>query len=312
MSYSHFSIEDRNCIAYGIKNKKSYRSIAKILGRSHSSVMREIKRNTINEQYNPSYAQIKYNIRKKKCGAKLKLTSELYLLIYKCIKNRHSPEQISGRLKRNNSIHTICTKTIYTWIYKGLIPSISKKNLRRKGKKKVNNETRGKIGGKNISLRPAKVNTRRERGQWEGDTILGEKSKSALLTLVERKTRFTYFFKLENKRSYSVQEQVKKLYRKLPQKVFKSITFDNGKEFSRHKELEEESNLSIYFSNPGCPNERGTNENTNGLLREYFPKGRDLNKISNEELNDVFLEINSRPRKCLNYNTPLEVFTSYL
>lgn len=109
-----------------------------------------------------------------------------------------------------------------------------------------------------------------------------------------------------------MQEQVKKLYRKLPQKVFKSITFDNGKEFSRHKELEEESNLSIYFSNPGCPNERGTNENTNGLLREYFPKGRDLNKISNEELNDVFLEINSRPRKCLNYNTPLEVFTSYL
>lgn len=173
MSYSHFSIEDRNCIAYGIKNKKSYRSIAKILGRSHSSVMREIKRNTINEQYNPSYAQIKYNIRKKKCGAKLKLTSELYLLIYKCIKNRHSPEQISGRLKRNNSIHTICTKTIYTWIYKGLIPSISKKNLRRKGKKKVNNETRGKIGGKNISLRPAKVNTRREIGHWEGDTILG-------------------------------------------------------------------------------------------------------------------------------------------
>ena len=86
----------------------------------------------------------------------------------------------------------------------------------------------------------------------------------------------------------------------------------NGKEFSRHKELEEESYLSIYFSNSGLPNECGTNENTNRLLREYFPKGRDLNKISNEELNDVFLEINSRPRKCLNYNTPLEVFTSYL
>lgn len=312
MSYSHFSIEDRNCIAYGLKNKKSYRSIAKTLGRSHSSVMREIKRNSITEQYNPSYAQIKYRVRKKKCGAKLKLTSELHLLINKCIKSRHSPEQIAGRLKRNNSIHTVCTKTIYTWINKGLIASISKKNLRRKGKKKTNNETRGKIGGKNISLRPVKINTRREIGHWEGDTILGKKGKSAILTLVERKTRFTYLFKLEDKRSYSVEEYLKKLFKRLPQKVFKSITFDNGKEFSRHKELEEKSSLSIYFSNPGSPSERGTNENTNGLLREYFPKGRELNNITSKELNDVFLEINSRPRKCLNYNTPLEIFTSYL
>ena len=245
MSYSHFSIEERNCIAYGIKNKKSYRSIAKILGRSHSSVMREIKRNTINGQYNPSYAQIKYRVRKKRCGAKLKLTNDLYLLISKCIRKRHSPEQIAGRLKRNNSIHTVCTKTIYTWIYRGLIAYISKKNLRRKGKKKPNNETRGKIGGKNISLRPVKINTRREIGHWEGDTILGKKGKSAILTLVERKTRFTYLFKLEDKRSYSVEEHLKKLFKRLPQKVFKSITFDNGKEFSRHKELEEKSSYLI-------------------------------------------------------------------
>ena len=309
MSYKHFTIEERNSIAYGIKNNKSYRQIAKILGRTHSSVSREIKRNIFKGLYNPAYAQIKYNIHKKKCGAKLKFTNELLFIINKGIKNKHSPERIAGRLKK---LPAVSSKTIYNWVYKGLIDGISRKNLRMKGKKKVKNETRGKIGGKNIAQRPISVNSRREIGHWEGNTILGKDGKSALLTLVERKSRFTYLFKLEGKRSDSVEEKVKKLFLRLPLKVFKSITFDNGKEFSKHNKLEEGRTLNIYFSNPGCPNERGTNENTNGLLREYFPKGSDLNKISTEELTDVFLEINNRPRKCLNYNTPLEIFTLYL
>ena len=105
-----------------------------------------------------------------------------------------------------------------------------------------------------------------------------------------------------------MQEQVKKLYRKLPQKVFKSITFDNGKEFSRHKELEEESNLSIYFSNPGCPNERGTNENTNGLIRQYIPKATNFSTLTDASIRNVQHKINRRPRKKLNFSSPICVF----
>ena len=132
------------------------------------------------------------------------------------------------------------------------------------------------------------------------------------MTLVERVSRFTYIFKLEGKVSESVKEKIKKLRKMLPKKLLKSITFDNGKEFSKHRGINLETLIEIYFANPGNPHERGTNENTNGLLREYFPKGRNLKKVDNTELSEVFLELNTRPRKCLNYNTPLEILESYL
>ena len=132
------------------------------------------------------------------------------------------------------------------------------------------------------------------------------------MTLVERVSRFTYIFKLEGKVSESVKEKIKKLRKMLPKKLLKSITFDNGKEFSKHRGINLETLIEIYFSNPGKPHERGTNENTNGLLREYFPKGRNLKKVDNTELSEVLLELNTRPRKCLNYNTPLEILQSYL
>ena len=133
-----------------------------------------------------------------------------------------------------------------------------------------------------------------------------------MLTLVERVSRFTYIFSLEGMRSESVKLNIINLWRQLPKKLFKSITFDNGKEFSKHKEIEEKTEIEIYFANLGSPHERGSNENTNGLLREYFPKGRDLDGISNVEMSEVLLELNSRPRKCLNYSTPLEVLQLYL
>ena len=206
-------------------------------------------------------------------------------------------------------ISKLSFKSIYNWISKGLIPEINKLNLRRKGKRSKESETRGKIGGTNISERPLKVELRKELGHWEGDTILGE---GRILTLVERVSRFTYIFKLEGKVSESVKEKIKKLRKMLPKKLLKSITFDNGKEFSKHRGINLETLIEIYFANPGNPHERGTNENTNGLLREYFPKGRNLKKVDNTELSEVLLELNTRPRKCLNYNTPLEILQSYL
>ena len=312
MSYKHFSIEERNCIAYGLKNKESMRTIAKTLNRSHTSILREVRRNSENKLYNPSKAEKLSIKRKKNCGAKLKLTEELSLKIAKRLENKHSPEQIAGRLKKDKIVKKLSFKTIYNWIYKGLLPKISKQNLRRKGKSKNSTDNRGKIGGKNISERPSKVEQRRELGHWEGDTILGKDNKSAILTLVERVSRFTYVFKLEGRRSESVKIKIIKLWKQLPKKLFKSVTFDNGKEFSKHKEIEELTEIEIYFANLGSPHERGSNENTNGLLREYFPKGRDLEGISNTEISEVLLELNTRPRKCLNYSTPLEVLQLYL
>ena len=312
MSYKHFSIEERNCIAYGLKNKESIRGIAKILNRSHTSVLREVRRNSVNKLYNPSKAEKLSIKRKKMCGSKLKLTEELSLEISKRLKNRNSPEQIAGRLKKEKIVKKLSFKSIYNWLYKGLLPKMSKLNLRRKGKSKSSTDKRGKIGGKNISERPLKVEQRRELGHWEGDTIVGKDKKSVILTLVERVSRFTYIFSLEGMRSESVKLNIINLWRQLPKKLFKSITFDNGKEFSKHKEIEEKTEIEIYFANLGSPHERGSNENTNGLLREYFPKGRDLDGISNVEMSEVLLELNSRPRKCLNYSTPLEVLQLYL
>ncbi len=312
MSYKHFSIEERNCIAYGLKNKESIRGIAKILNRSHTSVLREVRRNSVNKLYNPSKAEKLSIKRKKMCGSKLKLTEELSLEISKRLKNRNSPEQIAGRLKKEQIVKKLSFKSIYNWLYKGLLPKMSKLNLRRKGKSKSSTDKRGKIGGKNISERPLKVEQRRELGHWEGDTIVGKDKKSVILTLVERVSRFTYIFSLEGMRSESVKLNIINLWRQLPKKLFKSITFDNGKEFSKHKEIEEKTEIEIYFANLGSPHERGSNENTNGLLREYFPKGRDLDGISNVEMSEVLLELNSRPRKCLNYSTPLEVLQLYL
>ena len=309
MSYKHFNIETRSCIAYSLKNMKSIREISKILNCSHSSISREIKRNSKNGIYNPAIAEKLSKERSKNCGSKGKLTLELKEEISKRLKKHHSPEQISGRLIKEKYISKLSFKSIYNWISKGLIPKINKLNLRRKGKRSKESETRGKIGGTNISERPLKVELRKELGHWEGDTILGE---GRILTLVERVSRFTYIFKLEGKVSESVKEKIKKLRKMLPKKLLKSITFDNGKEFSKHRGINLETLIEIYFSNPGKPHERGTNENTNGLLREYFPKGRNLKKVDNTELSEVFLELNTRPRKCLNYNTPLEILQSYL
>ena len=309
MSYKHFNIETRNCIAYSLKNMKSIREISKILNCSHSSISREIKRNSKNGIYNPAIAEKLSKERSKNCGSKGKLTLELKEEISKRLKKHHSPEQISGRLIKEKYISKLSFKSIYNWISKGLIPEINKLNLRRKGKRSKESETRGKIGGTNISERPLKVELRKELGHWEGDTILGE---GRILTLVERVSRFTYIFKLEGKVSESVKEKIKKLRKMLPKKLLKSITFDNGKEFSKHRGINLETLIEIYFANPGNPHERGTNENTNGLLREYFPKGRNLKKVDNTELSEVLLELNTRPRKCLNYNTPLEILQSYL
>ena len=309
MSYKHFNIETRSCIAYSLKNMKSIREISKILNCSHSSISREIKRNSKNGIYNPAIAEKLSKERSKNCGSKGKLTLELKEEISKRLKKHHSPEQISGRLIKEKYISKLSFKSIYNWISKGLIPEINKLNLRRKGKRSKESETRGKIGGTNISERPLKVELRKELGNWEGDTILGE---GRILTLVERVSRFTYIFKLEGKVSESVKEKIKKLRKMLPKKLLKSITFDNGKEFSKHRGINLETLIEIYFANPGNPHERGTNENTNGLLREYFPKGRNLKKVDNTELSEVLLELNTRPRKCLNYNTPLEILQSYL
>lgn len=200
-------------------------------------------------------------------------------------------------------------KTIYNWIYSGII-KIELTHLRRKGKTRKPRETRGKFNiGSSIDKRPKHVKTREEFGHWELDTVVSSrgKSKGCLATFAERKTRFYIAIKISDRSKTSMLQAIKKLMSYYPKEALKSFTSDRGKEFACWKEVEN-MGIPFYFADAYSAWQRGTNENSNGLLREFYPKKTDLAKISEKELKKVLNLINSRPRKCLNYVTSGEKF----
>ena len=237
------------------------------------------------------------------------------------MENRWSPEQIAARLKLENYPNSISYKTIYRAIYSGMFDTPEQKNskgnrgairkLRHRGKSRHTKnyvELRGKIPISNpLSVRPKEANERIRLGDFEADTVAGEKGKACLLTLTDRKSRFLICRKLEKKSSENVN---KAMIEALTEQPLFSVTPDRGKEFSLHSEVTKALGVEFYFPPPHHPWERGTNENTNGLLREYFPKGQDLTDISDEYLQDKVTELNHRPRKCLGYRTPAEIYFS--
>ena len=232
-----------------------------------------------------------------------------------------SPEQISGRLNLENSKNKISYNTIYRAIYRGDFdePGLSTGNrgairkLRHRGKtrhSKNHVERRGKIPISNtIHERPDSANKRTEIGHWEADTVAGQTGKACLVTLVDRKSRLLLIGKSEKKASKPVVDQMIKLLQGVDSNFCKTITPDRGKEFSQHARLTEElNNTQIYFPDPHAPWQRGSNENTNGLLREYSPKGVDLTDATDEEIQGWATKLNTRPKKCLNWKTPYEIF----
>ena len=322
--YHHFTMFEREKIFFFLAQNKSIRFIAKELGRSPTSVSRELKRNSINNDYSPSKAEKKYKKRRKKCHRpKLLSNPVLFAFVSKrFLEQQWSPEEIAGRLVYEQSDMKISYNTIYRAIYSGMFDTPHERRshghrgairkLRHKGKTrhtKGQEERQGKIKISNpIEERPEEANNRSRIGDWEADSVMGKTGGACLVTLVDRRTLYLKVEKIENKESRQVRDAM--IHCLTGEPCF-TITPDRGKEFSKHAEVTAALNdTPFYFPKPHQPWKRGRNENTNGLLREYFPKGCDLNKVSHTEIQQIVDKLNKRPRKTLGYRTPFELYHS--
>jgi len=289
---------------------KSKEVIAELLGRHRSTIYREIKRHTWRNGYRAKPAQRVSDYRRRQLRYTYKLDYEVQALIIWGLKNGLSPEQIVGRLRRERKI-SICHETIYRYVdfnrRKGGTLYKRLRNWRRR-KRRFPRELRSKVRipeRRPIDERPKVVDYRKRTGDWERDLMLGRNRKKAILALVERRSRLVLLRKLEQKTAKKTSEAT---CRALRNKRKLTLTNDNGLEFAAHKVESKKLAIPIYFTRPYTASERGTCENAIGLVRQYFPKRFDIDETSHESLRSVEKMLNDRPRKCLNYKTPNEVF----
>lgn len=322
--YHRLTFEEREEISRLLSQKYSFSDIANYLGRNRSTISREVNKGSENKYvYRAIRAQkrAKRNSSKRKKG-KRKLASNLRLKEEVIAKLRlyWSPEQIANFLKKRypqDKSMRISQESIYAYLYvlpkgqlkKELLSCLRqgrKRRRRRNGKSEVaERKLKDMIS---IEERPAEVAERAIPGHWEGDLILGKNRQSALGTLVERLTRTTILVPLPNKEAATVRKAFAKEIKQLPRQMRLSLTYDQGREMAEHKLFTKQTKIKVYFAHPASPWERGTNENTNGLIRQFFPKGTDFNKVSRKEIKRVQYLLNTRPRKTLNWKTPYEVF----
>lgn len=322
--YKHLTPEEREKILLLRSENYSITYIADAIGRNKSTVSRELSRNTVAGVYSAFSAQAAYRKRRRNCHAKHKLSNpDIFRYVRdKFLEHQWSPEQIAGRLKMENSNIFISYSTIYRGIYAGVFDTDEQsrshgnrgaiRKLRHRGKTrhtKNHIEKRGKIVISNdIKDRPVEAEKRSRLGDREGDIVVGKKNGSCLVTLTDRRSRFLLSQKSEKKTANCVRDAMIKCLKGQP---LHTITPDRGKEFAKHAEVTEALNgVQFYFPQPHQPWKRGTNENTNGLLREYFPKGKDISIQSDEYIQSKVDELNKRPRKRLNFLTPYEVYFS--
>jgi len=316
------SLAEREEISRGLVAGRSIRSIARLLKRAASTVSREVARNGGASRYRAVTADKrawKQSLRPKPC--KLVLYHRLRQAVIIKLKRHWSPQQIAGWLKRTyphqEAMH-VSHETIYKSLYvqaRGALKKELQQYLRTKrqlrGSRHVvkSEDMRGKIiDAISISERPASIEDRAVPGHWEGDLICGP-NHSFIATLVERHSRYVMLVKLSDRKTETVVNALIKHSRKLPEELYKSLTWDRGHELAEHKRFTMETNIDVYFCDPQSPWQRGTNENTNRLLRQYFPKRTDLSVHSQAKLNAVARELNERPRKTLDYETPAERFS---
>ena len=305
MGYSHFSIEERIAIKHLLAKGVSIRQIARELGRSASSVSREIRRNSgepnaYGDSYTVGRAEKFRRERASKAHNVVRFPLEVIQIIERRIRETWSPEQIAAFYKGQGFP---CFKTIYKWIGEGAVIGGDRRLLRRKGKGGWY-ETRGKFNrGKSIRKRDKKVYKRADYGHWELDTVVSGrgKSKACLVTLVERKSRFYKAIKSPNRHADVVANLVIGYLKGFPPELVKTITTDNGAEFADWERIEAELGCQVYFCDAFCAWQKGSNENSNGLLREFFPKGYDLGRYNQKYIDKKVGLINNRPRKCNNW-----------
>jgi IS30 family transposase len=308
MSYSRVTWEDRIKIKLLLQQGKTNTEIADLIGKDKSTIGREIKRNSGRRGYRPKQAQGLAEAREELKHVPYVLTDDLKKEITNRLEKKWSPEQISNRLKLENK-PSASVETIYKFIYADKENSGDLwKNLRRSHRSRrrrfPSQERRGKIkDARPISKRSKAANDRKRKGHWERDTMIGLDRKSAVLALVDRKTRFNKFIKLNRRLAAKVTSATIKALKGLP---VASITNDRGLEFADHKRCSSKLKVKIYFCDAYTSSQRGTNENRIGILRQYFPKKTNLKNISNKMIRKVEFEINNRPMKCLDWKTPYE------
>ena len=307
--YHHLTIEERELLYGFLQNNLSIRKIAEELGRSPSTISRELKRN---RNYLPIQAQKEYRKRRKRCVRKCLLADpQLEKTVRFFLSSLYwSPEQIANRLKREGA-QTVSTSTIYRALDQGLLRDTLRYYLRIKYKKHGKAKKNMRCFARKIEDRPEAATGRAELGHWEGDTIVSFRSRTVIATLVDRRSRFLTAGRVPSKDAAEVRSVVVRLLNRTAHPV-KSITFDRGFEFADSAGMENDLDTAVYFAHPHSPWERPTNENTNGLLRQFIPKHTELNNVTDADLSRFVALINLRPRKCLNWSTPFEVFSDQL
>jgi transposase, IS30 family len=304
---SHLTYEERRLLYRLKRHRKSIAEIAQLLGRHRSTIYRELNRNASPRGYGPRKAQCLADERRLASRRPHQMDDpDVHQYVQDRLKHYWSPDQIAGRVRRDfprAPSRWLSDQTIYDWI-RWRKPGWWKL-LRRGGRPP---EKRGKLTDVvRIGGRPEVINRRRRYGDWEGDTLVGKGRRSALVTLVERKSGYVRIGRVDSMKSDVTARVVKQRMKDLPPPLRRSMTFDNGKEFAEHHQLTCRSGLQVYFADPYASWQRGTNENTNGLLRQYFPKGTDFTRISHDEVARVEQSLNERPRKRLGYQTPDEI-----
>ena len=306
MKYNHLSQNERYQIFSLMKEGLNCTQIANNLGRSKSTISREIRRNKGGRGYRPKQAD--RLAQERSIGSRNARRIEPHVLkaAFERISEQLSPEQVAAELP-------ISHEALYQHIYVNKADGgLLWKNLRSQKKKRKRyaggTDRRGQIPGRRpIHERPADVETRRTVGHWEGDTVIGAGHKQAIVTLVERRSGYARLMKVSHKTSKQVADAVIKKLRSINARV-KTITFDNGKEFAEHARIDEALGSKTYFADPFSSWQRGSNENFNGLLRQYIPKKRPLSTVTDEELKMIEERLNNRPRKRLRFKTPNQVF----
>jgi IS30 family transposase len=315
------TLAEREAISRGVVAGQSVRSIAASQNRAPSTVCREIKRNGGQEEYRANLAdQSAWDRARRPKPCKLVENRRLANLVASKLQLQWSPEQIAGWLKQlfpGHEDYQVSHETIYRSLYiqargalkKELLAHLRRtRAMRRSRHHTQKTDDHGKIvDAVSISERPATVEDRAIPGQWEGDLLCGSHN-SQIATLVERQTRYVMLVKVDAKDTETVINALIENAHQLPQELYKSLTWDRGKELAAHKRFTLATDIKVYFCDPQSPWQRGSNENTNGLLRQYFPKGIDLSNYSQQDLNAVARQLNERPRKTLNYETPAQRF----
>jgi IS30 family transposase len=318
MAYKRVTEEERRLIYRWRQEGHGPREMARRLGRAASSICREIARNTGGRGYRPKQAQWKAQERALRPGPR-RFTEEVRIDAEMRLRDGWTPEIISERARLEGR-PSVCKETIYKHIYAEAkaggdlwknLPRARRKRRRRCPRQ--DGRGRGKIPNQRmIDTRPPEVETRASVGHWEGDLINGARNTGNLVTLVERNTRFTLVGRAETKEAVEVTLEICGLFAGMPQASRLGLTLDNGKEFARHEEMAQQTGMDVFFANPYHSWERGTNENTNGLIRRLHPKKSSFAGIGKRALQRIDTYLNDRPRKCLGWMTPREKMAAFL